>query len=75
MPEIQQAAEDAYENRRTLVRDKLSRSVFADNVAHDLAHSVINMLEGAELSAQVTQSEAPLEIAGRHLARLIDSYR
>lgn len=44
-------------------------------MAHDLAHSVINMLEGAELSAQVSQSEAPLEIAGRHLARLIDAYR
>ncbi|MEU1725308.1 TetR/AcrR family transcriptional regulator [Nonomuraea sp. NPDC005692] len=74
-PEIQQAAEDAYENWRTLVRDKLSRSGLADDVAHDLAHSVINMLEGAELSAQVSQSEAPLEIAGRHLARLVDSYR
>ncbi|MGV9384574.1 TetR/AcrR family transcriptional regulator [Nonomuraea sp. NPDC003707] len=75
VPEIQQAAEDAYESWRLLVRDKLSRSGFADDVAHDLAHSVINMLEGAELSAQVSQSEAPLEIAGRHLARLIDSYR
>ena len=75
VPEIQQAAEDAYENWRTLVRDELSRSGFADDLAHDLAHSVINMLEGAGLSAQVSQSEAPLEIAGRHLARLIDSYR
>ncbi|MFD0884546.1 TetR/AcrR family transcriptional regulator [Streptosporangium algeriense] len=75
MPEIQQAAEEAYENWRTLVRDKLTRSGFADDVAHDLAHSVINMLEGAEMSAQMSQSEAPLEIAGRHLARLIDSYR
>ncbi|WP_090943943.1 TetR/AcrR family transcriptional regulator [Nonomuraea jiangxiensis] len=74
-PEIQQAAEDAYENWRTLVRDKLTRSGFAGDVAHDLAHTVINTLEGAELSAQVSQSEAPLEIAGRHLARLIDSYR
>lgn len=75
VPEIQQAAEDAYENWRTLVRDKLTRSGFASDVAHDLAHSVINLLEGAELSAQVSQSEAPLEIAGKHLARLIDSYR
>ncbi|MFG6199760.1 TetR/AcrR family transcriptional regulator [Nonomuraea sp. JJY05] len=74
-PEIQQAAEDAYENWRTLVREKLERSGFAADVAHDLAHTVINLLEGAELSAQVAQSEAPLEIAGRHLARLIDSYR
>lgn len=74
-PEIQRAAEEAYENWRTLVRDRLTRSGFADDVAHDLAHSVINLLEGAELSAQVSQSEAPLEIAGRHLARLVDSYR
>ncbi|GAA3643409.1 TetR/AcrR family transcriptional regulator [Nonomuraea antimicrobica] len=74
-PEIQQAAEAAYENWRALVRDKLTRSGFAPDVAHDLAHSVINLLEGAELSAQVSQSEAPLVIAGRHLARLVDSYR
>ncbi|NJP93458.1 TetR/AcrR family transcriptional regulator [Nonomuraea sp. FMUSA5-5] len=74
-PAIRQAAEDAYESWRALVRDKLTRSGFADDVAHDLAHTVINLLEGAELSAQVSQSEAPLEIAGRHLARLIDSYR
>jgi AcrR family transcriptional regulator len=74
-PEIQRAAEEAYENWRTLVRGKLRRSGFAEDVAHDLAHTVINTLEGAELSAQVSESEAPLEIAGRHLARLIDSYR
>ncbi|MDF5757402.1 TetR/AcrR family transcriptional regulator [Spongiactinospora sp. TRM90649] len=74
-PAIQQAAEEAYENWRTLVREKLERSGFAADVAHDLAHTVINLLEGAELSAQVARSEAPLEIAGRHLARLIDSYR
>ncbi|MEV0616515.1 TetR/AcrR family transcriptional regulator [Nonomuraea sp. NPDC050404] len=74
-PEIQQAAEDAYENWRSLVRNKLRHSGFTDDTAHDLAHSVINMLEGAELSAQVSQSVTPLEIAGKHLARLINSYR
>ncbi|MEU7001936.1 TetR/AcrR family transcriptional regulator [Nonomuraea sp. NPDC046570] len=75
VPDIQRAAEEAFENWRTLVRDKLRRCGFAEDVAHDLAHTVINTLEGAEMSAQVSQSEAPLEIAGRHLARLIDSYR
>jgi AcrR family transcriptional regulator len=75
LPEIQQAAENAYENWRALVRDELARSGFAEDVAHDLAHSVINLLEGAELSAQVSQSTAPLEIAGRHLAVLIDAHR
>ncbi|MBE1564402.1 TetR/AcrR family transcriptional regulator [Nonomuraea africana] len=74
-PDIQRAAEEAFENWRGLVRDKLLRSGFGEDVAHDLAHTVINTLEGAEMSAQVSQSEAPLEIAGRHLARLIDSYR
>ncbi|GAA4938980.1 AcrR family transcriptional regulator [Nonomuraea thailandensis] len=75
VPELQQAAEEAYEQWRSLVRDKLTRSGFAEDVARDLAHSVINLLEGAELSAQVSRSEAPLEIAGRHLARLIGSFR
>ena len=75
VPEIQQAAESAYENWRALVRAKLARAGFAEDVAHDLAHSVINMLEGAELSAQVSQSTAPLEIAGRHLAVLVNAYR
>ncbi|MEV0622074.1 hypothetical protein AB0I81_52765 [Nonomuraea sp. NPDC050404] len=41
----------------------------------ELAHTVINTLEGAELDAQVSRSEEPLHIAGRHLARLINSYR
>ncbi|MET8340227.1 TetR/AcrR family transcriptional regulator [Streptosporangium canum] len=75
LPDIQRAAEEAFENWRGMVRDKLRRSGFDEDVAHDLAHTVINTLEGAEMSAQVSQSEAPLEIAGRHLARLIDSYR
>jgi AcrR family transcriptional regulator len=73
--DIQQAAGEAFENWRGLVRDKLCRSGFAEEIAHDLAHTVINTLEGAEMSAQVSQSAAPLEIAGQHLARLIDSYR
>lgn len=75
VPEIQQAAENAYENWRTLVRAKLERAGITGEVAHDLAHSVINLLEGAELSAQVSRSTAPLEIAGRHLAVLIDAHR
>ncbi len=75
VPEIQQAAENAYENWRGLVRTKLERSGFAADVAHDLAHTVINLLEGAELAAQVSRSTAPLEIAGRHLAVLFGAYR
>ncbi|ADH67539.1 MULTISPECIES: TetR/AcrR family transcriptional regulator [Nocardiopsis] len=74
-PDIQEAAARAFENWRGLVRDKLLRSGFGEEDAHELAHTVVAALEGAEMSAQVSRSEAPLEIAGRHLARLVDSYR
>ncbi|MFC9088296.1 TetR/AcrR family transcriptional regulator [Nocardiopsis dassonvillei] len=74
-PDIQEAAARAFENWRGLVRDKLLRSGFGEEDARELAHTVVAALEGAEMSAQVSRSEAPLEIAGRHLARLVDSYR
>ncbi|MEW1837352.1 hypothetical protein AB0392_05280 [Nonomuraea angiospora] len=60
---------------RSLVADKLRRVGIAEQDARELAHTVINTLEGAELDAQVSHSEQPLHIAGRHLARLISSYR
>ncbi|MEU1393454.1 MULTISPECIES: NAD(P)H-binding protein [unclassified Nonomuraea] len=75
VPEIQQAAEDVYENWRTAGPRQ------AQPLRHRRRHGGRprpqrdQMLEGAELSPQVSQSEAPLEIAGRHLARLVDSYR
>ncbi|EIV92692.1 TetR/AcrR family transcriptional regulator [Frankia sp. QA3] len=75
VPDIQRAAEQAFANWRGLVDDKLRRSGFPEDVARDLAHTVINTLEGAEMSAQVSQSETPLHLAGRHLARLVNSYR
>ncbi|WP_067828053.1 TetR/AcrR family transcriptional regulator [Actinomadura kijaniata] len=75
VPEIQRAAEQAFARWRALVADRLRRSGLPEDVADDLAHTVINALEGAEMSAQVSQSETPLRLAGRHLARLIDSYR
>ncbi|MFF7727498.1 TetR/AcrR family transcriptional regulator [Streptomyces sp. NPDC008001] len=74
-PGIQQAAAAAFEGWRGLVRDKLLASGFGGQDASELAHTVINTLEGAEFTAQVARSEEPLLIAGRHLARLIDSYR
>src|SRR5688572_2468260 len=75
VPDIQRAAEQAFANWRALVSDKLHRSGLPEDVASDLAHTVINTLEGAEMSAQVSQTETPLQLAGRHLARLINSYR
>jgi len=73
-PALQQAAEQVYENWRGLVRAALERAGFGTDAA-DLAHTVINLLEGAELAAQVSRSTEPLEIAGRHLALLISAYR
>ncbi|RJL27106.1 TetR/AcrR family transcriptional regulator [Bailinhaonella thermotolerans] len=75
VPDVQRAAAEAFENWRAIVSAKLRRSGFADDVAEDLAHTIINTLEGAEMSAQVSQSETPLRLAGRHLARLIAAYR
>lgn len=53
---------------------KLLGCGFPDAEAQDLAATVINTLEGAEVTAQVTRSETPLLLAGRHLSRLVASY-
>ncbi|MEU5943676.1 TetR/AcrR family transcriptional regulator [Micromonospora sp. NPDC047548] len=73
--DIQRAAAEAFEHWRALVAEKLRHTDIAEDDILDLAHTVINTLEGAELAAQVSKSAEPLEIAGRHLARLINSYR
>ncbi|RLU96726.1 TetR family transcriptional regulator [Streptomyces griseocarneus] len=74
-PDIQRAAAEAFARWRGLVEDRLRRAGIGAEDAHDLAHTVIHTLEGAELAAQVARSDEPLLIAGRHLARLVDSYR
>ncbi|WP_157244516.1 TetR/AcrR family transcriptional regulator [Nonomuraea typhae] len=74
-PEIQRAAEEVFAGWRELVGGRLRRTGFPAEVAEELAHTVINTLEGAEMSAQVAQSETPLHLAGRHLAKLIAAYR
>ncbi|WP_329429141.1 TetR/AcrR family transcriptional regulator [Streptosporangium sp. NBC_01495] len=75
VPEIQQAVTRSFEHWRGLVTEHLRHTGIAENDVLDLAHTVINTLEGAELAAQVSRSDKPLEIAGRHLARLINTYR
>ncbi len=75
IPDIQRAVVEAFERWRALVAEKLRHTGIAEDDILDLAHTVINTLEGAELAAQVSRSPEPLEIAGRHLARLINSYR
>ncbi|MFI6006463.1 TetR/AcrR family transcriptional regulator [Streptomyces sp. NPDC051366] len=71
---IQRACAEALLTWQRLVADKLLGCGFPDTEAHDLAATVINTLEGAEVTAQVTRSESPLLLAGRHLSRLIASY-
>ncbi|WP_430542682.1 TetR/AcrR family transcriptional regulator [Streptomyces iconiensis] len=72
-PDIQAAASAAFDRQRELVTAKLSASGFEEEEARELGHMVINTLEGAEIAAQVARSDDPLEIAGRHLARLISA--
>ncbi|GAA3972981.1 transcriptional regulator YxaF [Actinomadura viridis] len=73
-PEIQRAVADTFDHWRGIVAERLLRAGIARQDALDLAHTVINTLEGAELTAQVSRSAEPLQIAGRHLAKLIDIY-
>ncbi|MFJ8657725.1 TetR/AcrR family transcriptional regulator [Streptomyces sp. NPDC093795] len=72
--EIQQACAAALRSWEQLVHDKLLRCGFPSETARELASTVISTLEGAEVTAQVTRSEDPLQVAGRQLARLVRSY-
>ncbi|MCP2259446.1 transcriptional regulator, TetR family [Streptoalloteichus tenebrarius] len=69
--DIQRAAASAFAHWRDLVLDRLLRAGVDADAAHDLAHTVISTLEGAELAAQVSRDATPLHAAGRHLAQLI----
>ncbi|WP_214414561.1 TetR/AcrR family transcriptional regulator [Sphaerisporangium fuscum] len=75
IPEIQQACVRAFEHWRGLVSEKLIRAGIPEGDARDLACTVVNTFEGAEMTAQVTRSQEPLLVAGGHLARLVASYR
>ncbi|MFF5718672.1 TetR/AcrR family transcriptional regulator [Streptomyces buecherae] len=75
IPAIQQAVEEAFERWRGLVAEKFQHSGIPEREARDLAHTVISTLEGAELAAQVSRSAEPMAIAGRHLSRLVNTYR
>ncbi|MCX4804839.1 TetR/AcrR family transcriptional regulator [Streptomyces sp. NBC_01214] len=75
LPELQAACARAFANWQHLVAAKLLASGYPEADARDLAITVINTLEGAETTSQVTMSRTPLLVAGRHLARLVASYR
>ncbi|MDJ0466976.1 TetR/AcrR family transcriptional regulator [Streptomyces sp. H27-C3] len=72
--EIQRVCAAALSRWEQLVYDKLLRSGFHAEDAHDLATTIISTLEGAEVTAQVNRNEEPLRAAGRQLARLVGSY-
>ncbi|MEW2137656.1 TetR/AcrR family transcriptional regulator [Streptomyces sp. NPDC005409] len=74
LPDLQAACARAFANWQHLVAAKLLASGIPEPEARDLAVTVISTLEGAEMTAQVTQSRTPLLLAGRHLARLLASY-
>ncbi|MEH1125685.1 TetR/AcrR family transcriptional regulator [Micromonospora sp. CPCC 206061] len=74
-PDIQHAAAEAFARWRALVEAKLREAGIDGPHAHDLAHTVISTLEGAELASQVSRNETPLRLAGTHLAQLIRAYR
>ncbi|RKS04654.1 TetR family transcriptional regulator [Nocardiopsis sp. Huas11] len=75
LPDVQEAAAEAFAHWRDLVGARLRAAGLPEDDARDLAHTVISALEGAELAAQVSRSTEPLQVAGRHLERLIRSYR
>ena len=58
VPEIEQAVADAFERWRAVVAEKLRRAGMADTLVDELAWTVINTLEGAELAAQGSKSES-----------------
>jgi AcrR family transcriptional regulator len=74
-PDIENAIAATFQHWRDIVAAKLRQADLAEQDVLDLAHTVINTLEGVELAAQVSKSAEPLHLAGRHLARLIDSYK
>ncbi|MER6299126.1 TetR/AcrR family transcriptional regulator [Kitasatospora sp. NPDC001539] len=74
-PVIEQAVAEAFAHWRAIVEERLRAAGIGGEDARELAGTVINTLEGAELSAQVARSEDPLHTAGRHLARLLATYR
>ncbi|MBD0670313.1 TetR/AcrR family transcriptional regulator [Streptomyces sp. CBMA156] len=74
VPVIEEAVAEAFDNWRAIVAQRLRTAGIGEEDAVELAGTVINALEGAELSAQVARSEQPLLVTGRHLVRLLAGY-
>ncbi|MBV2155744.1 TetR/AcrR family transcriptional regulator [Kitasatospora sp. SUK 42] len=74
-PVIEQAVAEAFANWRAIVEERLRAAGIGPEDSRELAGTVISTLEGAELAAQLARSEEPLHASGRHLARLLSTYR
>ncbi|MBW5486937.1 TetR/AcrR family transcriptional regulator [Streptomyces bambusae] len=74
LPDVQEACGRAFAHWQGLVAAKLRAGGLPEDEAADLAVTVVNTLEGAEMTAQVSRSRTPLLLAGRHLSRLVASY-
>ncbi|MEV0645479.1 TetR/AcrR family transcriptional regulator [Phytomonospora sp. NPDC050363] len=74
-PDMRAACEHAFAHWRGIVSEALVAGGVGEQDAQDLAYTVISVLEGAELTAQVARSPKALEVAGRHLVRLLGTYR
>ncbi|GAB7186206.1 TetR/AcrR family transcriptional regulator [Kitasatospora sp. Ki12] len=74
-PAIEQAVAAAFANWRAIVTEHLVAAGIDAEDARELAGTVVSTLEGAELAAQIARSEEPLLVTGKHLARLLATYR
>ncbi|WP_447038423.1 TetR/AcrR family transcriptional regulator [Streptomyces sp. DSM 118878] len=72
--EIQGVCAEALRGWERIVEERLLGAGLDAEAARDLATTVISTLEGAEVTAQVTRSQAPLRAAGRQLSRLVATY-
>ncbi|MET8829846.1 TetR/AcrR family transcriptional regulator [Streptomyces sp. NPDC004610] len=75
LPDLQAAVSAVFGRWHALIFERMRGAGIGEEDARALAHTVISTLEGAELTAQMTRSSAPLEAAGSHLARLIVGLR
>jgi hypothetical protein len=72
---VHQAIAEAVEHWQAVIAEKLRDGGLRRADARDLARTANATLAGAALASQIARDDQPLRIAGRHLARLIASYR
>ncbi|WP_245975619.1 TetR/AcrR family transcriptional regulator [Amycolatopsis palatopharyngis] len=72
--ELTAACERAFADWHALLASLLGESGYADDVAAELALSIMNSIEGALLLSRVRRSTQPLELAAEHVRLLLDAY-